>query len=183
MNIDRALTFATNAHKGQVRKYTNQAYINHPIRVANLLAMYTNHKPTIIAALLHDTVEDTIVSLTDIEYYFGSNVVNIVYYCTHVEYSYPELNRVARKELDLNHYSAGPKAAQNIKVADMIDNCYDIMQHDQKFANVYMNEKFRLCQALYLADKNLKQRFFGLYKCWKLKNKLNNCVLLDTFGV
>ena len=69
-----ALVFATAAHAavGQMRKYTNDPYIVHPIRVATTVAKFGGTDEMIAAAYLHDVVEDTGVSIVDILDMFGS---------------------------------------------------------------------------------------------------------------
>ena len=58
LNIKRAREMATFWHQGQVRKYTGQPYIVHPARVAKLIADNGGTENQIIAAWLHDTLED-----------------------------------------------------------------------------------------------------------------------------
>lgn len=72
-----ALAFASEAHEGQMRK-SGEPYISHPIEVAKILISYAADKHAVIAALLHDTVEDTSVSLEGIEKRFGSEVAMLV---------------------------------------------------------------------------------------------------------
>ncbi len=65
------------AHEGQVRK-TGDPYITHPVTVALMLAEYGLDEPTLAAALLHDTVEDTSLSLADISARFGDEVARLI---------------------------------------------------------------------------------------------------------
>ena len=75
--IGNALDFATAAHDGQFRK-SGEPYITHPIHVAKILASYESDSDAIIAALLHDTVEDTDVTIEDVKREFGENVMQLV---------------------------------------------------------------------------------------------------------
>ena len=75
--LKRAYTFASQAHKGQVRK-TGEAFINHPIQVALILAELRMDVDTMTAAILHDTVEDTKMSLKAIEREFSKNISDLV---------------------------------------------------------------------------------------------------------
>ena len=75
--IGKALDFATAAHDGQFRK-SGEPYITHPIHVAKILASYESDSDAIIAALLHDTVEDTDVTIEDVKREFGENVMQLV---------------------------------------------------------------------------------------------------------
>ncbi|MCA9791388.1 MAG: bifunctional (p)ppGpp synthetase/guanosine-3',5'-bis(diphosphate) 3'-pyrophosphohydrolase [Candidatus Eremiobacteraeota bacterium] len=75
--VEDAFTFAEKCHRGQTRA-SGEPYILHPVEVAQILAEYRMDCPTIVAALLHDTVEDTEVSLVDIEENFGAEVRMLV---------------------------------------------------------------------------------------------------------
>lgn len=64
-------------------------------------------------------------------------------------------NRKERKELSRKRLSAAPQRIQNIKVADLISNTASIVQHDPKFAMVYLEEKRLLLDVLTKADERL----------------------------
>ncbi|MCX6429150.1 MAG: bifunctional (p)ppGpp synthetase/guanosine-3',5'-bis(diphosphate) 3'-pyrophosphohydrolase [Actinobacteria bacterium] len=76
-DVERAFTVAETAHAGQMRK-SGDEYITHPVAVAEILAELGLNSETIIAALLHDTVEDTQYSLTQMKQDFGAEVSNLV---------------------------------------------------------------------------------------------------------
>jgi len=73
----RAYGFAEKAHAGQER-LTGDPYISHPLAVANILAEIQADPMAIAAALLHDTVEDTDVSIEDIQEQFGERIAHLV---------------------------------------------------------------------------------------------------------
>ena len=75
--LEKAFTTAENAHSGQLRK-SGDPYITHPVAVAEILADLGLDIPTIVAALLHDTVEDTPYSLADVKADFGDEVAGLV---------------------------------------------------------------------------------------------------------
>ncbi|MEJ7844624.1 MAG: bifunctional (p)ppGpp synthetase/guanosine-3',5'-bis(diphosphate) 3'-pyrophosphohydrolase [Acidimicrobiales bacterium] len=75
--IGRAYQVAKGAHAAQVRQ-SGDAYITHPLAVAKIVAELGLDATTVIAALLHDAVEDTHVSLADVEAEFGAEVAAIV---------------------------------------------------------------------------------------------------------
>jgi len=75
--IDRAFVTAEQKHEGQLRK-SGDLYITHPVAVAEILAELGLDQPTIIAALLHDTVEDTGYSLDELKSDFGAEVASLV---------------------------------------------------------------------------------------------------------
>ena len=76
-NITKAYEFGAKAHSGQSRK-TGEAYISHPIAVAQELAEMRLDVQAIIAAILHDTIEDTTASLDEISKIFGKEVALLV---------------------------------------------------------------------------------------------------------
>ena len=75
--IKKAFIFSKKAHTGQFRR-SGEAYIFHPIGVAEILADLKLDLPTIATGLLHDTVEDTGVTLETIEAEFGPVVRQLV---------------------------------------------------------------------------------------------------------
>ena len=75
--VDRAVKMATKAHEGQFRK-SGDPYIVHPLAVMTMVQDWGMDEDTIIAAVLHDTVEDTEVTLEDIRKEFGETVAFLV---------------------------------------------------------------------------------------------------------
>ncbi|MFN8082146.1 MAG: HD domain-containing protein [Kineosporiaceae bacterium] len=75
--IERAFDVAAKAHSGQKRK-SGDPYITHPVAVASILAELGMTAPTLVAALLHDTVEDTTYTLDALEREFGKEVAMLV---------------------------------------------------------------------------------------------------------
>ena len=82
--IRRAYIFSAKEHKGQVRA-SGEPYLTHPLEVANVLAEMKMDATTVSVGLLHDVVEDTLVSLDDVEKMFGADVAHIgVHTCVQV---------------------------------------------------------------------------------------------------
>ena len=75
--VAEAFTLAYESHVGQKRK-SGEDYILHPVEVAEILADMRMDTDTIVAGLLHDVVEDTLITLADIEYSFGEDVRKLV---------------------------------------------------------------------------------------------------------
>lgn len=75
--IERAHDYAAAAHEGQVR-LSGEPYFSHPMAVADILAGLRMDEATICASLLHDTVEDTLTSIEEIDEKFGEEVADIV---------------------------------------------------------------------------------------------------------
>ncbi|MDP1850842.1 MAG: bifunctional (p)ppGpp synthetase/guanosine-3',5'-bis(diphosphate) 3'-pyrophosphohydrolase [Candidatus Planktophila sp.] len=76
-DVERAFLVAQKAHEGQLRK-SGEHYITHPVAVAKILAELGLNSETIIAALLHDTIEDTPYSLKELRRDFGDEIANLV---------------------------------------------------------------------------------------------------------
>ena len=75
--IEDAYILAQESHKGQLRK-SGEEYIIHPLEVAEILLNLRMDTDTIVAGILHDVVEDTMITLSDIEYIFGKDVSNLI---------------------------------------------------------------------------------------------------------
>jgi len=163
MNLKiRAFTFALKAHEGQKRKYTGEPYIVHPIEVAYIVNNVPGAtKDMVAAALLHDTVEDTDVTIKEISKEFGYLVASYVDWLTDV--SKPEDgNRATRRKLDREHTAKAPPEAKTIKLADLTDNSKSILEHDRKFAKIYLKEKLLLLDVLKEGNMEL----------WKIANDI-----------
>ena len=75
--IRRAYEVAAAAHAGQVRR-SGHPFITHPLIVTEILASYGMDESTLVAAILHDTVEDTDVTLEDTAADFGEEVADLI---------------------------------------------------------------------------------------------------------
>lgn len=141
--LNKAINFAKEKHKGQFRNNTNIPYITHPEGVLlKTKLLFPNDETMQILAILHDVVEDTDVTLDDIESLFGKDIRDKLYYLTAV--SKPEDgNRKIRKEIDKNHHLSGTLESIIIKFIDMIDNLTDLNFRRQEFAwkEKYLSEK------------------------------------------
>ena len=154
--VERARVFATAAHAavGQVRKYTFEPYIVHPAEVAKIVRDAGGTEAMVAAAWLHDTVEDTGVTIETIRAEFGTEVAELVGWLTDV--SRPEHgNRAHRKALDRAHSAMAPAEAQTVKLADLIVNTRSIMEHDVAFAKTYLEEKRLLLEVMTKGDATL----------------------------
>jgi (p)ppGpp synthase/HD superfamily hydrolase len=155
--VDRAELFARAAHGaiGQIRKYTGEAYVTHPIRVMGLVKTVLKDPDALAAALLHDVIEDTELTKEDILTEFGPGVAEMVVALSDPPKVEGGPNRKARKALDRDRLSKASASVQTIKVADMIDNTESIVAHDPKFAKIYLEEKRLLLDVLTKADAGL----------------------------
>ena len=124
----RAANFAAEKHRHQRRKDAGASpYINHPLAVAGVLALEADveDEMLLIAALLHDTVEDTETTFNELEEAFGPPVRHIVEEVTDDK----SLPKQERKELQVSHAVHASGAAKQLKIADKICNIRDISEN------------------------------------------------------
>lgn len=76
--LDEAIVFAVNAHSGYMRKGSKIPYILHPLEAAAIVAAITEDERVIAAAVLHDVVEDTYVTIEEVKEKFGCFVAGLV---------------------------------------------------------------------------------------------------------
>ena len=140
--LQTAIILANRAHKGQLRKYTNEPYICHPFAVTGLVLSVTNDEDMLCAAMLHDVVEDTDINIGHIKEIFGRRITEMVSDLTDV--SIPsDGKRSRRRTIDRLHTEKASKESKTIKLADLIDNTKTIVAFDPNFAKIYINEKSR----------------------------------------
>lgn len=121
----QAITFAEQKHRNQRRICKDQTpYIVHPLRVAEILCERHGEKTdVIVAALLHDTVEDTGTKLEEIDRLFGPSVASIVGEVTDDK----SLPSTERKRLQVEHAPHCSPYAKLVKLADKIANLEDLL--------------------------------------------------------
>ncbi|AWN81584.1 sodium:solute symporter family protein [Candidatus Cardinium hertigii] len=118
--IQQTIAFIKNAH-GLVRRKSGAPYYTHPMAVAKLLLKTTQDPDTILAGLLHDIVEDTPVTLHQLELMYGSEVAAVVDQVTHFNTNgYPwELDKLENK--NILHQCRDIRVVQ-VKLADRLHN-------------------------------------------------------------
>jgi GTP diphosphokinase / guanosine-3',5'-bis(diphosphate) 3'-diphosphatase len=122
----RAAAFAADKHRNQRRKDQEATpYINHPIALARLLVCEAAERdpPTLAAALLHDTVEDTDTTFEELEQEFGPTIAGIVREVTDDK----SLPKNERKRLQVEHAADASRQAKAVKLADKICNLRDLV--------------------------------------------------------
>lgn len=166
--------YATAKHRGMKRKYTGEDYIVHPISVANTISEDIYDIDLIIAALLHDVVEDTDTTIDEIYELFGLAVAEIVFWVTTVdrEVTSPELldvlnkanedtiieyelmlesykhNRAYRKPVENRRMSLAPYKAQVLRLYDINHNLSQLSKDDARFCLLYINEKITMIETM-----------------------------------
>ncbi len=119
----RAAMFAAEKHRTQRRKDIDTPFINHPLQLAYILVQADIEDPVVLAsALLHDTIEDTNTTHDEIEIVFGHEVANIVAECSDDK----SLNKLERKQAQIDHAARISHKAKLVKLADKIANVSDI---------------------------------------------------------
>lgn len=146
---------ARDAHEGQTRKYTGRPYIEHPARVAARVAIVQGASPEMVAAaFLHDVLEDTDVSLEEIEL-FSPEAAELVVWLTNPSKG-SHLPRAERKRMDREHIVSAPWEARVIKLLDRIDNLREMEGAPTGFARLYGQESLLLAEALEGTDPILE---------------------------
>lgn len=167
MLINHAMNFAVRAHAGdivgghQVRKYSGAPYVTHLAEVAGIVKSVGGTDIQQAVAFLHDTVEDTPVTLdeiyADFKEHFGADVaLQIQLGVTLLSDVEKHMgNRATRKAMDRQRAANAPGWVQTIKLADLISNTNDIVANDPSFAVSYLAEKTLLLEVLTKGDPSL----------------------------
>lgn len=166
--LEKVIVFTDTAHGEQMRKYTPDRYIVHPIRVMNLVREYNTDVTVLSAAILHDVLEDTPVTpevmrsflLTVFNATEASRTLELVQELTdvYIKASYPAYNRRRRKTMEAERMAKTSPEAQTIKYADIIDNCREIVRHDVSFARVFLAECKKLLKVMRKGEPALLQK-------------------------
>lgn len=146
-DIDYVIEFIYKAHEGQTRKYTGEAYAEHPMEVARIVRDAVYDLDMIAAAMCHDIIEDTDYTLTDVEKVGGAVAASYVDWLSNKAYPFAK-NRIHRKALIAAHLAKAPNEVKTIKLADIIHNTPSIIEHDPNFAKVYVAENLLLLKSL-----------------------------------
>lgn len=124
----RAVAFAADKHKSQRRKDADATpYVNHPIALAQILKDEgsVDDIVVLIAAILHDTIEDTVTTASELRALFGDEITRIVLEVTDDK----SLRKEDRKRLQIEHAAHASPKAKLVKLADKICNLRDIISN------------------------------------------------------
>ncbi|PUE15193.1 phosphohydrolase [Limnohabitans sp. WS1] len=122
----QAVAFAADKHRNQRRKDADASpYINHPIALANVLANEggVQDVSVLCAAVLHDTIEDTETTAEELRDLFGDQVASVVLEVTDDKL----LEKLVRKQMQIEHAPHISPQAKLVKLADKISNVRDIL--------------------------------------------------------
>jgi guanosine-3',5'-bis(diphosphate) 3'-pyrophosphohydrolase len=166
--LKKIVAFADNAHGDQKRKYADERYIEHPLRVMKTCKDYGYPITVLAAAILHDVLEDTETTPKQIKEFLltvmnereASYTLGLVIELTDVytKHHYPRLNRRGRKTREVTRMENTSAEAQTIKYADIIDNASEIVEHDPDFAPVFLRECKALVKKMEKGNKELREK-------------------------
>lgn len=122
--VDKAIILATKAHGGTQRRGKGFPYIIHPLEALAIVATMTNDAEMLAAAVLHDCIEDTDITFSDIERDFGERVARLVMSETDVEESVSgrPLTWQERKLRDMVKLSVAPRDEKIVAMGDKLSN-------------------------------------------------------------
>lgn len=134
-----AYYFALKAH-GDQKRIGGEKYVNHPLRVAKRTEIFfPDNEPLVLAAMLHDVLEDTDVDDDWLSDTFGFVVTKYVKYLTKTP-KVEGINRQQRFVSDMTHIKSAPKGIESVKLIDRIDNLQDVSLFKRSFLKVYYDE-------------------------------------------
>ena len=158
-----AINFSADRHRPQRRKDTLKSpYINHPIEVAELLWRVggIRDQAVLLAAVLHDTIEDTETTSEEIGSLFGKEVLGIVLECTD-DKSLPYLDR---KRLQIETAPHKSDKAKLVKLADKICNIHDLNQSPPRWWPKIQKQEYLLWSEKVVAGlRGINQALEALY--------------------
>jgi len=154
--INKAIKVATKAHEGQYRKGNKLPYIVHPMECGLIAAGMTDDPEVVAAAILHDTLEDTILDYSDLVSDFGSNVADMVLSVSeNKRKDKPESETwKIRKQESLEHYRALDTETKIVLLADKLSNMRS-MKEDYGVMGDGLWQKFNQ------KDKNEHKWYYG----------------------
>ena len=168
--LDRAIIFAVKAHHNSERRGKGFPYIVHPMEAVEIVATITSDQELLAAAALHDTVEDTDVTLEDIRHEFGDRVASIV-----EDESDKNIEGVSetdtwmeRKQAAIDRLRQAPLDAKIVAMGDKLSNMRAIYRD-------YMTKGDSLWQIFHVSDKSVHE-----WRYRKLAESLSD--LSDTFA-
>ncbi len=124
-------------YHGGVKRKSGEPFFTHLIAVALIVADYTKDQDAIVAALLHDTVEDTNLSMAHLKTMFGETVASLVSKATNLE---DKIRRLNLRDHEYNHllmHAEDPRAGL-IKAADRLHNMRTIDGHSSLVKQKYI---------------------------------------------
>jgi (p)ppGpp synthase/HD superfamily hydrolase len=123
--VEKALVIASKSHEGQYRKKTDIPYITHPVAVGMMLLKHGYSEEIVAAGILHDTVEDTPLTIEEIKREFGAYIAEIVEGCSEPDKS---LSWKDRKEHTTEFLKTASEDVRAVVSADKLHNIRSIIK-------------------------------------------------------
>ena len=164
--IEKAVAFATRAHTGSVKKEKDKPYILHPLEAMTIVMRYTDGEDVLAAAVLHDTVEDTSVTVERLEKAFGPRVAGLVASVSEDKRKdrAAETTWLERKMETISHLKEASRDTKLICLGDKLSN---LREMEEDYAEIddelweRFNQKDKDMHAWYYREiyKILKEEF------------------------
>ena len=181
--IERAIYFARNKHCGQVRKWSNEPYVCHPLAMYDELTSYLKKKALMAhlnedyltdlacACILHDTIEDTDTTFEEIKQVFNDNIAGIVRDVTN-KTTLEDGNRETRKKIENTCIANLSFKSKIVKLLDVKCNLNGCVNSEFKstgktrFTEKYLQEKEHLLNEMEKHDayQDRANPYFQLYR-------------------
>ncbi|MBO7456108.1 MAG: bifunctional (p)ppGpp synthetase/guanosine-3',5'-bis(diphosphate) 3'-pyrophosphohydrolase [Paludibacteraceae bacterium] len=146
--LDRAIVFAVNAHHNTERRGKGFPYIVHPMEAVEIVATITSDQQLLAAAALHDTIEDTDVTVEQLRAEFGERIANLVHAESDqfTEGVSEEDSWHDRKQAAIDRLAAASHDAKIVAMGDKLSNMRAIWRD-------YQQQGDRLWQIFHVKDK------------------------------
>ena len=164
--IEKAVAFATRTHAGSVRKGQDKPYLLHPLEAMTIVMRYTDDEDVLAAAVLHDTVEDTSVTVERLEKAFGPRVAGLVASVSEDKRKdrAAETTWLERKMETISHLKEASRDTKLICLGDKLSN---LREMEEDYAEIddelweRFNQKDKDMHAWYYREiyKILKEEF------------------------
>ena len=147
--IDRAVRFALQAHAGTERRGKGYPYLLHPMEAAAIVATITPDQEILAAAMLHDVVEDTPVTVDELRAEFGDRIADLVAAESDIEIAHQSESESwhARKQAAIDRLARAPHDAKVVAMGDKLSNMRAIAQD-------YARQGDELWKIFHVTDRN-----------------------------
>lgn len=180
--FDEAIKFAVDAHSGMQRRRESTPYILHPLEAATIAGTMTSDAQVLAAAVLHDTVEDTDVTIEDIEARFGPRVAMLV--SSETENKRPDIPpkdswRIRKEESLRDLAEAADPGVAVLWLSDKLSNMRAFYRSWRIRGNALwkdFNQTDPAQQAWYYRSIAELLRGLKSYEAWQEYNKLVNII-------
>ena len=159
--LSQAIRMAVKAHRGQARKLSGVPYIFHPFSVAKILIEYGCAEYVVVSGLLHDTVEDTSVTVEAIRQHFGNEVARIIESVSEPDKSQPWEER---KRHTVEGIKTHPMDVLLVECADKLDNIRSLRTDYGRYGNAVWSAFKRPAKQQRWYYQSLKEAFLERVK-------------------